>query len=237
MYCLATSFLQSYEEFIAPWNETSILMHIFSTYSIWQRRLILWTQDSMYVARDDVLIDTVPLHEIMSVEEMHDEVETSRNPQSAHVKPSPTEKLLPISESAPYRIQSSEKESQKKNAAKSSRQSILQVKTVLDGFNLGRIYYLKPNIGTTGTHIVQDLLSAVRIAKKNAERKSRFQQSQDAVRSVQESIQFQVMVAILIMLVSAPLSSPLLGTPPIKLTPARPPRTSSSTPWRRRSWT
>ena len=154
----------------------------------------------MYIARGEVLVDTVPLHEIISVEEMKDEVETARNPHASNqLKAAVTEKNHGSSDTA-----SSEKDPQKKNAAKSSRQSILQVKTDLDGFNFGRIYYLKPGMGAPGASIVQHLLGAIGTARDIEERKSRFQKSQESVRRVQESLGFQIMVAVLIMLVSAP---------------------------------
>jgi hypothetical protein len=188
---------------------------------IWQRRQIIWTQDTMYIARGEILVDTIPLHEIISVEEMQDDPETSRNPQTNHLKTSAPEKNPASSDTLPNRNQS-EKDLLRKNTSKSSRQSILQVKTALDGFNFGRIYYVKPDIGTSGSNIVQSLLGAISIAKDIAERKSRFQKSQEKVRKVQESLGFQIMVAILIMLVSPPPPS-LDPKPSVQLTPLRPP--------------
>jgi hypothetical protein len=151
----------------------------------------------MYVARGEALVDTIPLHEIISVEEMKDEPENARGSQITGVAAVTSEKSMASSETT------SEKEPHKKTA-KSSRQSIIQVKTALDGFNFGRIYYLKPSIGSSGADIVRDLLGAVQIARSIVERKSKFQKSQDMVRGVQESLGFQILVAILIMLVRAP---------------------------------
>ena len=159
----------------------------------------------MYIARGDVLIDTIPLHEIMSVEEMNDDPESARNhnnPQGM-ISKSSSERHLVSSESVSNRSQSTDKDPQKKNT-KSSRQSVLQVKTILDGYNFGRIYYLRQSIGSSSTHIVKQLLVAVRTAISVVERKSRFQKSQDMVKGFQDSFGFQVMVAILIMLVSKP---------------------------------
>ena len=176
----------------------------FMSIRIWQRRQFFWTQDKMYIARGEILVDTIPLHEICSVEEMQDDPEAARNPQTNQFKTSISEKNIGSSETLTNRNQSAEKDQQKKTASKSSRQSILQIKTDMNGFNFGRIYYVKPDIGTSGSNIVQHLLGAISTAKDIAERKSRFQKSQDMVRKVQESLGFQIMVAILIMLVSPP---------------------------------
>jgi hypothetical protein len=158
----------------------------------------------MYVARGDVLVDTIPLHEIISVEEMKDDPDTARNTQTTLTTAMSTERSVSFSETASSRNMASDKDQQKKNASKSSRQSILQVKTALDGFNFGRIYYLKPSIRSSGANIVRHLLGAVSTAKAIVERKSRFQKSQEMVRGVQESLAFQIMVAILIILVREP---------------------------------
>ncbi len=125
---------------------------------------------------------------------MSDEPFTSHHPHSIFFRVGAHEKKSDIL-----------KEPHIKHVANSSRQSILQVKTILDGFNLGRVYYLKPSNGSaTGACIVRALSEAVSSAKRIAERKSRFEKSQDAVRGIQESLCFQITVAILIMLVSEP---------------------------------
>jgi hypothetical protein len=175
---------------------------IFS-YRIWQSRQIIWTQDTMYIARGDVLVDSIPLHEVMGVEEMTDEPDTSYHTPSTFFKVGAYEKKCALSEILSMRSGSHGKDLLNKHTANSNRQSILQVKTILDGFNLGRIYYLKPSNGSaTGACIVRALSEAVSSAKRIAERKSRFEKSQDAVRGIQESLCFQITVAILIMLVS-----------------------------------
>jgi hypothetical protein len=91
----------------------------------------------------------------------------------------------------------------KKASLKVHRQCIIQLKTVPEGYNLGRIYYLKTNIDTPDRLIIKHLSEARTKAKGKAERKSKFQRSQDMMRTVQESLVFQIIVAVLILLVRA----------------------------------
>ena len=81
------------------------------------------------------------------------------------------------------------------------RENVLQLKTVPEGFNFGRIYYFNAGLERSGPVIVEKLSGAVRDARIRFERKSRYEKSQEAVRCVQESTIFQTLVAGLIMLV------------------------------------
>jgi hypothetical protein len=83
------------------------------------------------------------------------------------------------------------------------RQCTIQLKTVPDGYNFGRIYYLKANLDTPDRLIITHLSDAATKAKGKAERKSKLQESQDMMRKINKSLAFQVIVAVLILLVCA----------------------------------
>ena len=40
----------------------------------WSRRLMVWTEDTLFVAREKTLVESIPLHEILSVEEMNEDL-------------------------------------------------------------------------------------------------------------------------------------------------------------------
>ena len=81
-------------------------------------------------------------------------------------------------------------------------QSILMLKTITDGFNFGRIYYLNPNTDISSRVLASQIWTAACAAKARVEQKSRFRKSQDFVMSFQQSTIFQMTMAALIMLVS-----------------------------------
>jgi hypothetical protein len=91
----------------------------------------------------------------------------------------------------------------KKSTLQGHRQCIIQITTVLQGSNLGRIYYLKPNMDTPDdSRLIVTYLSDARIrAMGRAERRTRFEKSQDAMRKLHESLTFQIIVAAFILLV------------------------------------
>ena len=119
------------------------------------------------------MVDTIPLHEIMKIEEMEQD------------------------ESEPLC-----KELDRESKKKSLKHSIIQLKTVPDGFNFGKVYYLKgAHVDTPSRVVVAQLWEAAKSAKDRVERKSRFRKSQEAVLRLQSSLAFQSFVAVLIILV------------------------------------
>ena len=82
-----------------------------------------------------------------------------------------------------------------------------QVRTVADGFNSGRIYYLQTSSCETCEEIVQDLKKLVHTACKRAEKASKFRKCQKLVLSVYQSVPFQVLSSFLIILVIFTLSA------------------------------
>ena len=109
----------------------------------------------------------------------------------------------------------------------------LQLKTSISGFNAGRIYYIKAQSASTEADLLDNLLNSIREAKIRVERKSRFEKSQEAVRSVQESHLFQMTVASLILLVSDHNTRPSSPQPSIPFHPRQDERIARTGPTRR----
>ena len=166
----------------------------------WLRRTIVWTHDTLYFAHGEIMVDSIPLHEILSIEEMNDDPELPKTLQSQSMISFAASSLDRNNSGHGKHKNPSDCES-KKEALIGHRQCIIQLKTVPEGFNLGRIYYLKANLDTPDRLIITHLSEARTKAKTKQERKTRFQTSQDMVRTVQESFVFQVLVAVLILLV------------------------------------
>jgi hypothetical protein len=169
-------------------------------YRIWKGRTVLWTHDTLYFAHGEVMVDSIPLHEIMSIEEMNEDLELSQSLQSPSIRPFISISTLERKNSTLDQGKDKTADTEQKKLT-GHRKCIIQLKTVPEGFNLGRIYYLKANVDTPDRLIITHLSEARIKAKGIAERKSKFQKSQDMMRKVQESLVFQIIVAMLILLV------------------------------------
>ena len=164
--------------------------------SIWQARSIVWTDDTLYVARGELIVETIPLHEITSIDEMNggpDVENLSQTSALSRRSPSFVKKVL--------EVDCADLEGKGKIVSRGHHHTILTLKTKSDGFNFGRIYYFQPCTETSGRDTASLLSNAARIAKSRVEQKTRFQTSQDLVSSFQQSSIFQMTVAALIMLV------------------------------------
>lgn len=82
-------------------------------------------------------------------------------------------------------------------------ENTLQVKTILDGYNSGRTYYLVTNNQLECMQLCVELSRLSRDAKQRKEAKGRFEKSQDWVRQLYNSFVFQVLAALLIFAVYA----------------------------------
>ena len=139
-------------------------------------------------------METIPLHEILSITEMKEDPNDPRSLSSSN------KSIRNPGSSRQFSEQLADIDSLMSWTA--GRENVLQLKTVPEGFNFGRIYYFNAGLERSGPVIVEKLSEAVRDARIRFERKSRYEKSQEAVRSVQESTVFQTLVAGLIMLVS-----------------------------------
>jgi hypothetical protein len=174
------------------------------------------------------IIDTIPLHEIEGVMEMNEETEQKTRSLSS-ASDSKSNRDSPVSNSlenhvgqgssarrlinTSYPTVLSQSGSPAAVSGASNRisylqaqsSSILQIKTTVNGRNAGKTYYVSTRANSNPEQcrksIVLQLNENVRIARRNAEAKSRFQRSQERVQHVQSSFIFQLIMAIFIMLV------------------------------------
>jgi hypothetical protein len=170
---------------------------------------VVWTKETLFICRGPALVDKIPLHEVLGVTEMKDEIEGHR--------PAPNRGSLFSSVSVSgesrnkidSRIEEPENcfvQKQKTFSIQGNLSNILQIKTIADGFNSGRTYYFSTRDGTNPEfrrqNIVSKLSEIVVKAQRKAQAKSRFQKSQEMVQRLQKSMLFQTAVAVLIMLVN-----------------------------------
>ena len=96
-----------------------------------------------------------------------------------------------------------------------------QIRTLTNGFNSGRTYYLHSNSADECKEVVGILRKIVEIARKRAEKYSKFRESQKWLRSVYDSSIFQLCSSFLIVLVHVTTTQYTL---PLSLPPHLPDR-------------
>jgi hypothetical protein len=134
----------------------------------WEERRIVYTKDEICIAfvGEDTVRDMVPLAEVLAVEELgSDYVKDISDPRRTHTSISST---IPGSKLFHAR----------------SIHGIHHVATTIKlvtkekGYNSGRTYYLQPKMQQESEHLVQELVRLTDIARKKAEGKTRFHNSQ-----------------------------------------------------------
>jgi hypothetical protein len=162
-------------------------------------------------------IDVLPLHEIQAVIEMNDVTEaTLKSIQSLNstsgvfYRPKSFVTERKVDSEATHKLQQPGDEDDALIFSQNSSTSVLQIKTVINSCIAGRAYYLSTRKDQSPEQrrqaIVSDLGAAVAVAQRKAIALSQFQRSQENVRWIQGSVAFQITMAVLITLVSAPPS-------------------------------
>ena len=101
-------------------------------------------------------------------------------------------------------MKSEEEECDQENEpSKSKTFNTFQIKTIHNGYNSGRSYYLRTKPDHQCLKIVNLLLEVVNAAKQKALALSRFKWAQKIVRGFHDSVYFQVFVCFLIFAVSS----------------------------------
>ena len=153
--------------------------------------MIVWTETTIYIAREEILIDTIPLHEIECINEMNEEVNTgNKNKSNIMNKKSPT-----------MHDEDDDQAMKIRKARSKGRSVLLYLKTIQEGFNAGRSYYIKATINNSSDSISAKLNAAAYTAKQRVYRKSLYQKSQEAAKALHKSFLFQMCVASFILLV------------------------------------
>jgi hypothetical protein len=151
----------------------------------------------LYVAKPDCLVDTVPLHEISSITEMSNDSESTQTRHSWHmIRRTATERNLDASD--PNVPSTQETFTRGK---KYSHKTILLVKTIPDGFNSGKVFYVRAALEQQERSLCAQLSTSVAVAKKLALQKSWYQRSRDSLKSFYDSFPFQASMAVLIIAV------------------------------------
>jgi hypothetical protein len=172
----------------------------------WQSRKILWTKEILYFfrARENIPIDLIPLHEILSVSAMRDAAHKEHDHNSQEHEHTPPDEIWTWRKMVIEKSNESDagELADDMNPVLSQYEALLQVKTVQQGFNSGRTYYIHADSEHHREQVVQELTkaSAKSLARKLAA--SRFRSSQRYVRAFYESARFQILVGVLILTVS-----------------------------------
>ena len=143
----------------------------------WCERRIVWNRELTQFSRidDGKVVDAIPMAEIDIVQEMN---------------------------YGTLSIQSEEGSNQSNELPKPKLFNTFQIKTVPNGYNSGRSYYLRTKPDDNCPKIIQLLLDVANAARQKALALSRFKRAQKAVRIVHDSVYFQVFVCLLIFAVS-----------------------------------
>ena len=138
--------------------------------------------------------DQIPLHEIKTIEIMSESTDidldtgTRQNDDERHENISSMKEIhlfLPRMSSEKF----------------DSCPKVIQIETIPDGYNSGRVYYLKTESTECCESIVKDLKSYASAAKGRKAGISSFQKLQTIALSIHDSIPFQIVSALLIIAV------------------------------------
>jgi hypothetical protein len=109
----------------------------------------------------------------------------------------------PVSEEICEDLQRNVNEAPKVNAfSKNEKTQTLQIRTISDGYNSGRTYYLRVTATDAQIDIVAILNQMSKFARKRANVKNRLDRAQTRVRKIHDSMWFQTASALLILTVS-----------------------------------
>jgi hypothetical protein len=194
----------------------------------WQIRRVKWTVDMLLFSRvkETDVVDCIPMHEVLCVSEMHDSAHGSpstslydasydtsglmsdheRDLEENNVETSVTVAVSSFSD----RIQSTAAQKFLQRKTVQGQVNTLQIKTIPDGYNSGRTYYLRAQSESTCRKITSALNKLCTAARERASVKSRFEKVQLQLRGVYCSTPFQIFTAILIILVCCLLDPDVL---------------------------
>jgi hypothetical protein len=177
---------------------------------IWQRRRIIWITDMIFIAIGDKMLDMIPMHEIHCIAEMNEESSSVlRRPPitDSRLRDLSQSEFSRVGTSANTGVRSLQKSATMKHGERRGggvRFLAIQIRTIPDGFNSGRAYYLRAPLNESSKTIeelVHRLSLASQAAKLRTRRKSLLLRSQDEVKIVQGSFAFQIIIAALIIAV------------------------------------
>ena len=176
----------------------------------WQIRRVRWTSTAIQFCRagQSQLFDLIPMHEILSVVEMCDNLSSSpwsssceQDGRCSSKNRDSISKLRLQEDGLPIEKVSSDGEQTQKSIPRkfASRQvNTLQIKTIDDGYNSGRVYYLRAKTNGDCQEIIASLKRLASAARQRADVRSRFELIQSKIKLLYDSTTFQMLVAALI---------------------------------------
>ena len=145
----------------------------------------MYTKKAIVITHGDEILDVVPLHEVKRIRDMS---AVKADPEEAS---SAADDEDEIDDADDYQAYSNKK-----------RLNIVQIETIPDGYNSGRMYELQPKNGQEMRLIVADLSRLSAIAIENAEAKSRLKKIQSKIAKVIDSDWSQRILAAMIFAVN-----------------------------------
>jgi hypothetical protein len=132
---------------------------------------------------EDVVVDVIPIVEIVEVNKVSEEVGTSKLPSELHKDKNMISKDPQI-------------------VNVTAIQCRFQIMTDQDGYNSGRKYVLQASSDEMCELVIQELVKLSKIEKKRAERRSKFERTQAKVKRFFLSNSFHVLMSSMILVVS-----------------------------------
>ena len=167
----------------------------------WHDRRVSATKDAIFFSRtnekegEEQVIDAIPFFEIEEIGPGHVENQIGADDGRLSQKRSEIDK----------KGHSAARQSNMvADSTKVKFRNSFQIRTLIDGYNSGRSYYLKAASAEECTEIMNKLKALANTAKKLKEAKTRFQESQERIRVVYHSTAVQGVVAAMIVAVLVP---------------------------------
>ena len=166
---------------------------------------MVWTKDFIYFSREgqSIAVDTIPLNEIIGVTAMNKKMQRRKTMSLISLNGgSTTEKELFKDSSKSQKDLDPSSVRKIQSDVNGSFDRLVQIKTMAEGFNSGRTYFLQAISDEQCYTIVQRLEKAVKDAVQRAAATSRFRASQATVKQFYCSMFFQGTIAFLIITVN-----------------------------------
>jgi hypothetical protein len=157
---------------------------------------MIFTRDIVAFAHmdEDTLVDAIPSSEITGIFDMSQNVVPSRNGSARLNRKEQTVETIShidVAEHLGF-------------GQMNTSTNILQIQTMVDGYNSGRTYHLRTSSQEECTSLVDALSKKSKLARKMAEARTRFEKYQQKVGLVVTSTAYQCFIAFLIAVVPSP---------------------------------
>ena len=155
----------------------------------------MYSKDIVYFAPigDDTVIDMIPIVEILAVKDDEEDDALKYTGELRKEKNSTLPDQSSFLRKKTYRID--------KNEGAQKTANSLSIFTHPEGYNSGRKYFLQASSPDIRNEMVKELNHLSKVARKAAERKSKFQKSQAKVKRIFLSNPFHILMSVTILVV------------------------------------